>query len=286
MRDQQQADGSYVDAAGAIGPSTRALLVLGASGFDPDEWGSPSLLSFMTVVSRTETADYAAAGAAEAGKLAVGAAWTGQDVHDFAGVDLPVAVSGYFSATTGGYGDGSGDTVWAMLGLAAMDEPIPAEAVAFLKSVQNADGGWAWNEWGTSSESQHTATVVQALLAAGESAASPEIASALAFIASTKNDDGGYAYMVGGPSDVGSTAAVVQAQLSTGYRSGGNWCAVVDQLYLLNLQLPDGSYPGSVSELYSTQEVIPALMQRPFGPLADYTYNCFGLYLPGVWVGD
>jgi hypothetical protein len=238
------------------------------------------------VVSRTEVADYAAEGAAEAGKLALAAVWTGQNVRDFAGVDLPVAVSGHFSPTTGVYGDGSGDTVWAVLGLAAMSEPIPAEAVAFLKNVQNADGGWAWNEWGTSSESQHTATVVQALLAAGESKTSPEVVSAMAFIASTQNVDGGYAYVPGSPSDVGSTSAVVQAQLSTGVRSGGNWCTSIDQRYLLGVQLPDGSYPGFGSELYSTQEAIPALMQRPFGPLADYTYNCSFLYMPLVGAGD
>ena len=81
--------------------------------------------------------------------------------------------------------------------------------------VQNADGGWAWNEWGTSSEVQHTAMVVQALLAAGESVTSTEVIRAMAFIASGKNGDGGYAYQPRGPSDANTTSAVVQSQFAS-----------------------------------------------------------------------
>jgi hypothetical protein len=244
MRGQQAADGSYADAFGAIGPSTRALIALGAAGYDPGEWGSPSLLEFMTVVSQTKTAEYANAGAANAGMLAVGAAWTGQDVDDFAGIDLPVTVSGYFSPTTGGFGGGSGDTVWAVLGLTAMGESIPSEAVAFLKGVQNTDGGWAWNEWGPNSEVQHTALVLQALLAAGESVTSTEVISAQTFIDSGRNDDGGYAYQPGGASDANTTAAVVQAQFSLCKVLGDNLCATSEVDYLLDVQEPDGSYAG------------------------------------------
>ena len=61
-----------------------------------------------------------------AGKLAVGAAWTGQTVTDFAGINLPISLTAYYSPTTGGYGAGSGDTAWAVLGLAAMGETDPA----------------------------------------------------------------------------------------------------------------------------------------------------------------
>jgi hypothetical protein len=261
MRGQQAADGSYADAFGAMGPSTRALIALGASGYDPGEWGSPSLLEFMTVISRTEVAEYAGGGTANAGMLAVGAAWTGQDVHDFAGVDLPIAVAEYYSPTTGGYGGGSGDTTWAVLGLAAMGEPIREEAVGFLKGVQNPDGGWAWNEWGPNSEVQHTAMVVQALLVAGEGVTSTEIISAQTFIDSGKNDDGGYAYQPSGPSDANTTSAVVQAQLAVCALAGDPLCAASDIGYLLDLQEADGSYAGA-SALYSTQEAIPALLQR------------------------
>jgi hypothetical protein len=281
MRGQQQADGGYSDGFDPIGTSVRALIALGATGYDPDEWGSPSLLQSMTVVSRTETADYAATSAAKAGKLAVGAAWTGQTITDFAGINLPISITAHFSPTTGGYGAGSGETVWAMLGLSAMGEPVPSTAVGYLYSLQNGDGGWAWNEWSTNSEVQHTATCVQALLAAGESVTSTEVIRALDFIAGSQNVDGGYPYQSSGTSDLGTTAHVIQTLLSSGKGTAGNWCSEIGCAYLLSAQQPDGSFPA-YSPLYATQEAIPALMHRPFGPLADWSYECHGLYLPQV----
>ncbi len=182
MRAQQQPDGSYMDSFGKIGASARALVALGSAGYDPAEWGDPDLLSFLTVVSKTQTAEYAAASAAGAGKLALGAAWTQQPVTDFAGINLPISITTYYSDTTGAYGVGSGDTAWAVLGLSAAEEEIPARTVKFLEGVQNDDGGWAWNEWGATSETQHTAACVQALLAAGEPMTSTAISKALVFL--------------------------------------------------------------------------------------------------------
>jgi hypothetical protein len=281
MRDQQQSDGSYQDSDGKIGASIRALVALGSAGYDPAEWGDPNLLSFLTVVSRTETVEYAASSASKAGKLAIGAAWTSQPVTDFVGINLPLSITAYYSATSGAYGDGSGDTAWAVLGLHAAGESIPTQTIDFLKGVQNADGGWTWNEWGTNSEVQHTATCVQALLAAGEPVTATEVISALALIDSAKNSDGGYGYQVGSASDVDTTAFVIQSLLSAGQDPPGNWCATAGCGYLLSEQAADGSFLfyGTPS-LYATQEVIPALMHRPFGPLAPWTYNCHVLYMP------
>ncbi|NLF02813.1 MAG: hypothetical protein GX601_17745, partial [Anaerolineales bacterium] len=281
MRSQQQSDGSYDDGFGKIGASVRALIALGSAGYDPDAWGSPSLLHFLTVVSPIETAQYAASSASGAGKLTVGAAWTGQTVTDFIGLNLPISITAYYSPTTGAYGSGSGDTAWAMLGLYAAGETIPTQTIDFLEGVQNADGGWAWNEWSTDSEVQHTAACVQALLAAGEPVTATEIISAQAFIASAKNGDGGYGYQVGNASDVDTTAFVLQSLLSAGQIPTGNWCTTIRCGYLLSEQAADGSfiYYGSPS-LYATQEAIPSLMHRPYGPLALWTYNCYVNYLP------
>lgn len=283
MCDQQQGDGSYDDGFGQIGASVRALIALGSAGYDPDEWGSPSLLNFLTVASKTETVDYAASSASAAGKLAVGAAWTSQAVTDFVGINLPLSITAYYSATTGAYGNGSGDTAWAVLGLHAAGESVPTQTIDFLKGVQNADGGWAWNEWGTDSEVQHTALCVQALLAAGEPVTATEVIHALTLIASARNGDGGYGYQVGNASDVNTTAFVIQSLLSAGQDAPGNWCTAVGCGYLLSEQAADGSFLfyGSPS-LYATQEVIPALMHRPLGSLAPWTYNCYANYLPLV----
>lgn len=281
MLDQQQSDGSYPSFSGAIAGSARALVALGSAGYDPSEWGSPSLLDFLTAISKTETADYAATGAAEAGRLAVGAAWTGQTVTDFADINLPISITTYYSPTSGSYGDGSGDTAWALLGLHAAGEDVPTQTIGFLKSVQNADGGWAWNEWGATSEIQHTALCIQALLVAGEPVTSTEMAEALAYIESGRNSDGGYGYMVGTESELNTTAYVIQSLLSAGQDPVGNWCTATRCRYLFSQQAGDGSFPGS-SPLYSVQEAIPALMHRPYGPLASWTYNCYANYLPLV----
>jgi hypothetical protein len=282
MRGQQQSDGSYDDGFSQMGASIRALVALGSAGYDPAHWGSPSLLDFLTVISKTELADYLATWPSAPGKLTVGAAWTGQDVSDFGGINLPISITSYYSPTSGAYGDGSGDTVWAMLGLYAAGEDIPAKAARFLKNMQNADGGWSWNEWSTRSEVQHTATCLQALLAAGEPLTSTEVTNALAFIKRAKNSDGGYGYQVDNDSDVNTTAFVIQSLLSSGQGSTGNWCARVCCRHLLSEQALDGSFPSYGSALYATQDAIPALMHRPYGPLAEWTYNCYGSHLPLV----
>jgi hypothetical protein len=282
MRSQQQPDGSYMDSFGKVGASTRALVALGSAGYDPAQWGDPDLLEFLTVVSKAETAAYAATSAAGAGKLALGAAWTGRPVDDFAGINLPISITTYYSPTTGAYGGGSGDTAWAVLGLYAAGEEIPEKTIGFLQSVQNQDGGWAWNEWGATSETQHTATCVQALLAAGEPLTSTALAKALAFLAGSQNADGGYPYALLGASDVGSTASAIQGFLSAGETPPGNWCAELRSRHLLDVQEADGSLP-SFSPMYATQEAIPALMARPYGPLAPWSYNCYGGYLPLVF---
>jgi hypothetical protein len=200
-------------------------------------------------------------------------------VTDFADINLPISITAYYSPTSGAYGDGSGDTAWAILGLDAAGEDIPSKTIDFLKSVQNTDGGWAWNEWGATSEVQHTAFCVQALLAAGEPVTSTEIADALSYIESGRNDDGGYGYTVGSESELNTTAYVIQSLLSAGQDPVGNWCATTRLRYLFSQQAEDGRFLG-VSPLYATQEAIPALMHRPYGPLASWTYNCYVNYLP------
>lgn len=281
MRGQQQADGSYQDAFGQVGASARALVALGSAGYDPGEWGTPSLLNYLTVVSRTETVEYAASSAAAAGKLALGAAWSGQVVTDFAGINLPISITAYYSPTTGAYGDGSGDTAWAVLGLHAAGEEIPPKTIEFFGRVQNDDGGWAWNEWGATSETQQTALCVQALLAAGEPPTSTAVLDALAFVDGAQNKDAGYAYTPGGDSDVSATAYAIQGWLSAGGRPTGNWCTAMRLQYLLDVQAADGSFPG-FSPAYATQEAIPALMHRSYGPLAAWSYGCYMAYLPSV----
>ncbi len=108
-----------------------------------------------------------------------------------------------------------------------------------------------------------------------------EIVSATAFIAQARNADGGYGYQLGNGSDVDTTAFVIQALHAANQDPSATWCANVQCGYLFAQQASDGGFLfwGSPS-LYATQEAIPALMHRSFGPRAIWAYNCSHRYFP------
>ena len=267
LRSQQGPDGGYDDGLNPVGAAVRSLLALGAAGYEPAAWGSPSLDAYLTQSAASDVVAYAESSAAASGKLAVAVAWAGQNPASYAGLDLPALIAGTFDAATGAYGGGSGDTAWAVLGLYAAGQPIPQRVVAFFEGSQLGDGGWAWNEMQPQGEVQHTAVVIQALLAAGAPRDGDAIARAMAFVRQTANPDGGYPYQAPGESDLGSTAAVIQALLSVGAVGDDAEALAAAQRYLQSQQDADGSL-RAWSPLYATQECLPALMGRTFGPLA------------------
>lgn len=111
---------------------------------------------------------------------------------------------------------------------------------------------------------------MQALIAAGEPVTATEVVSGLAYLKQAQQPDGGFAYDLtsGGGSDANSTAYAIQALVAAGedpageaWRVGG----VLPVAYLLSLQLPDGSFEWQKdlgSNLFATQQAIPALLQR------------------------
>ncbi len=266
LRSQQGPEGRYDDGFDPVGASVRTLLALGATGRDPAAWGSPSLETYLTETAADGVAAYAQSAPAAAGKLALAVAWAGRDAASYAGLDLPALMAGAYDEATGAYGGGSGDTAWAVLGLYAAGEPIPQGVVNFIEGAQLADGGWAWNEMQPRSEVQHTAVVIQALLAAGARPDSDPVARGLALLRGAANPDGGYPYQAPGDSDLPTTAAVLQALQSAG---GAEDAGAIEaaRSYLLSQQEADGSL-HAWSPLYATQECVPALMGRAFGPRA------------------
>ena len=265
LRGQQEEDGGYDDGFDAIGATVRSLLAVGAAGLDPDAWGEPSLSAYLTQAEAESTRAYAQGSAAAAGKLAIAAQWAGMDPTDLAGLDLADEIAATFDADTGAYGGGSGDAAWAVLGLYAIEQPIPQEVIAFFVEAQQEDGGWSWNELQSESEIQHTAIVVQALLAAGESRDSAALSSAMSLVSDAANPDGGYPYQIGGDSDLGTTAAVIQALIGMGHQETDGQALYDALAYLRDMQQEDGSLEAW-SPLYATQEAIPALMGRTLGP--------------------
>jgi len=258
---------------GGVGVTVETVLALGANR-QRNEHANRYLAATGAAYTRSS--------AAAAGKLAVVLA--GADACLPAGALTP---AGYYSPTLGAYSAQSGVNAWAILGSAAIGEPVVPAAVAALHANIQPAGGWEWAPgWGV--DTNATALALQALVATGEPITSSAVISGLAYLASVQNADGGFPYAGGdgAVSDVNSTAYVVQALIAAGEEpraprwtaSGGN---PFD--YLATMQLGDGSFEwqaGTGANLLATQQAIPALLGRPFPVQRQPLAGCPGIYLP------
>ena len=283
---QSSSDGGYNN----LSNSLEALMAIGANGYQGATWrqglNAPSLLGYVMA----QGADYSALGGAATGKLAVSLA-AGEGCYPY---DTHKPHDFYLTSTgvyTGGFGIGGGGAQsWSILGTRALSDTVPSQAVAYLKSIINSDGGWGW-ELGAS-DTNGTALAIQALLSTGESITSTVIISGLNYLKSTQNLDGGFPYDpadgVGNPSDTNSTAYVVQAIYAAGQDPlTGTWLISNTNpiSYLLRMQLPDGSFAWQSNtgpSQIATQQAIPALLGRPFPVrVADVATCQFG-FLPVI----
>jgi hypothetical protein len=269
---QSAENGSY---GGDVGSSVETMLAIGANDLDADQWRtspiSPSLFDYLQ--TGDSVASYAATNAGRAGKLAVALAGVGQDPQSFNGLNLVISLTNYYSATTGAFDEADINQAWAMLGWRAASQTVPISATHYLVAKATATGGWEWVPgWG--SDTNSTALAIQALVAGGECITSPNIANGLVYLKSAQNDDGGFTYdpqsAWGTDSDTNSTAWVVQTLLALGEDPTSTKWMVNSSTpisYLLSMQLADGSFEwqtGFGSNLLATQQVIPALLGRPF----------------------
>lgn len=138
MRPQQSANGSFGSNTGA---TLDVILAVAAANQHPDSWTGASGASLVDYAA-ANAASFAVQSAASAGKLAVAAAAAGRDPRSFGGANLVDIIDATYNAATGAYGVNNSDQAWAMLGLRAAGEVVPAAAIAHLASQTNADGGW------------------------------------------------------------------------------------------------------------------------------------------------
>jgi energy-coupling factor transport system substrate-specific component len=107
-----------------------------------------------------------------------------------------------------------------------------------------------------------SAFAILALRAAGYTPASPAVHRALVWLTRQQNADGGFGFGArGGPSDVDDTAAVVQALVAGGTRSGASLTR--SGAFLLGAQNRDGGYPqlpGGTSNAQSTSWAVQGLV--------------------------
>ena len=271
MRSQQQPDGSF-PGFGA-GSTVDAVLAIIAAGMDPDD---SFIKNGRNPVDFLETkAKEIAATPGGAGKLLIVVATLKEDFRSFGGVNLLEAIGSNYPSE-GHYGKDAIGHAFAMLGLYAAGQPIPPKAVDYLKSAQTPEGGWAFSgdTKAGGADTNTTAVVVQALVAAGVSETDPMLEKAGEYLLSQENaSDGGFPYQQGGEfgsdSDVNSTAYVSQALRYLGERRGIG--------FILSMQKPNGAFRWMASEQDdnpgATYQAIPAILGatlvEPKGALAQ-----------------
>ncbi|MER2599274.1 MAG: prenyltransferase/squalene oxidase repeat-containing protein [Caldilineales bacterium] len=270
MRPQQAANGSFGSNTGA---TLDVALAVAAANQSPAAWNGNSGASLLDYL-RANAATFAGQSAAAAGKLAVGVAAADLDPRNFGAVDLAARLNAFYNAATGAFGATTQDQAWAMLGLQAAGEPVPAAAAQRLAAQANSDGGWGWTA-GIVSDVDSSALAIQALRAAGQSPNAPAITHGLAWLRTVQltNDDGGFA------SSPQQSWAVDSNTNSTAFAMQGILAAAQDPIsstwtvnsstplaFLLSRQLPNGAfvYTDPPANLFATQQAVPALVGKPY----------------------
>ncbi len=191
--------------------------------------------------------------------------------HGSAGlpINLVQELQAAYHPATGAYSTtasaaGAVNQWWAIIGLAAAQEVIPAKAADYLLALQEADGGWGY---GLGGDVDATAYVLQALLASGHVAPTDaRVVAGLEFLRARQDNQGGWGYQWGQsyyPS-ADSTAAAIQALVAVGYvPATASWAVAPGknpQTALAALQAPDGSFS---SNALGTAHAIAGLAESP-----------------------
>jgi hypothetical protein len=185
----------------------------------------------------------------------------------------------YYSPTTGQYATQAINQAWAILGVKAMSQTVPAAASEALKDMMTDNGGWGWPGFGEDTDT--TAMVIQAIIAAGEPVTSTHVVSGLNYLKAHQNSDGGF--NAGWTTDTSnaSTARAIQAILAVGQDPlTGTWVISSSNpiSYLVHAQQEDGSflYGGTPNELETRQSVIGMLGRRFPLEIAEVP-ACYGI---------
>jgi len=199
---QESTAGSTIDALFALKAGGRDGELVSSAGHTP--------LDYLETQATTYAADPGASA-----KLALAVSLLDGDPSAFSGVDLLAIMEDAVDAETGAYGLDLFDECLYLLALAAADEPAPEAVYQHLHSSRATDGGWEFTP-GSGSDTNTTAMVVQALVAAGAPPDDHAVEVALGYLRTAQNDDGGFGFLPGEDSDPNTTALVIQAVVTAG----------------------------------------------------------------------
>lgn len=276
----QNDDGGYAPfSSGAnqdpstVGGTADAMLALGAAGYplgEPFPGKSQTPLDYL----RSRPADvvaYAATGGGEAGKLVQALVVANEDPYDFAGHNLVLSLTNHLSPT-GQYALTPYQHSLAILGLAAVSEPVPLTATQWLTAQQNAAGAWG-DGFTTDENVDATGLAVMALVAADVPATATSLISATQFLADAQLSSGGWPFAPGLAESTNSTALALQALSALGedfYSDGSPWAQDGTPLEaLLAWQREGGPFQvdfggGALDNFFATAQALPAVTGHPY----------------------
>jgi len=267
LRTLQNDDGGFSNPGegSSLSNTQWVVMTLVAAGEDPHEWvkNGQSPIDYLSTNAKSLT------GSTDYERMILAVVAAGEDPRDFAGRDFVKELKNNYLEETGQFSDFTYTTIWGILTLSSAGEDV-SNSVAWLKTQQNDDGGFAWAQ-GEKSDYDDTAAAIEALIAAGERPDSSVIRDALEFLKTGQNEDGGFRYFGTDPSNAASDAWVIQALVACGQDPrDADWTVnganPVD--HLLSLQQQDGSFyytsytksnPG-----YMTVCAIVALLGQPY----------------------
>ena len=262
----QNEDGGFANPGenSSISATAWAIMAIVAAGEDPHEWvkNGKSPIDFIKERLRGEMDTM---GAEDYARIILALVYAGENPRNFADVDLVSKLKSYVKEN-GQIGDFTYKTIWGTIALASVGENVSISA-EWLKSQQNADGGFSWSV-GEESDFDDTAAAIQALIAAGEPKDSAVIKKALDYLKTGQNDDGGMRYFGNSASNAGSDSWTIQALVATGINPTEwkrNNTSVVE--HLLSLQAEEGYFKYTKFQTsnpgYMTVSTIMALLGKP-----------------------
>ncbi len=282
---QMNPDGGipWFDETSSVAVTLRAVLAMAATdtsqdrlvnaeGLRPIDYLAAEGLSW---VNQEET-DAPGFSVARAGQLLTAIAAANADPHQFGepATDLIYLLNQQYDSNTGIYGsattDNVTDQIWAILGLAANNFPVPMEAAAWLANAQDEEG--RWND-GFGSYLDTTPYAMLALAATGEYDIDSDVmVAAIDYMQSNQNHEGGWQSEWDTTTNASTTGAMLQAiaalsdlPMSDNWQlEGGN-----PNSALLALQQDNGTIGGDYANTYSTTDALLGLSGQPLYMLGD-----------------
>jgi hypothetical protein len=275
IRTLQNTDGGFPDfgATSSAGSTIDVAFAFAATGVNATTVtkGGKSPADFLAIQAVTYSAT--AGGAA---KLVTGIATMKLDAHAFGTIDPLATMEAYYNSTTGKYGDDLFAQSLYMLAERSLGRPVPAAAVTYIESLQGSDGGWdpssAFGE-----DTNATALVIRALIAAGVAPSDAHITNGLAYLKANQQADGGFTFVAPGDSDADSTAYGIQAILAAGQTvdAGGVWDKGSGKTPLAALKGFQNPTTGALiffgtDNAFATYQGVPGLMLSAFPEQATF----------------